>query len=92
MQTDTSVITVKVKTEIKQKAMQNAEAAGIPLSALINAFLAKFAADGVVPFQIDVMETPNAVTAAAMKDADEGRVTRCASIADMYAQAGIIRA
>ncbi len=89
MSSDMSVITVRVKTEIKQKAMQNAEAAGIPLSTLVNAFLVKFAAEGVVPFQIGVPETPNALTLAAMKDADEGRTTHCTSIADMYVQAGI---
>ena len=89
MSSDMSVITVRVKAEVKQKAMENAEAAGISLSELIGAFLAKFAAEGVASFQIGAAETPNAVTEAAMKDADEGRVTRCASIADMYAQAGI---
>ena len=89
MSSDMSVITVRVKAEVKQKAMENAEAVGISLSELISAFLAKFAAEGVVPFQTSAAETPNAETATAMKDADEGRVTRCASIADMYAQAGI---
>lgn len=89
MAADMSIITVRVKNEIKQKAMKNAEATGIPLSTLINAFVVKFAAEGVVPFQIGVPETPNAVTRAAMKEADEDNLTHCSSHADMYAQAGI---
>lgn len=89
MAADMSIITVRVKNEVKQKAMENAEATGIPLSTLINAFIVKFAAEGVVPFQIGVPETPNSVTHTAMKEADEGKVTRCSSLADMYAQAGI---
>ena len=89
MSSNMSVITVRVKAEVKQKAIENAEAAGLSLSEVINAFLVKLAAEGVAPFQIGASETPNEVTAAAMKDADEGRVTRCESIADMYAKAGI---
>ena len=89
MAVETSIITVRVKNNIKQQAMENAEAAGIPLSTLINAFVVKFAAEGVVPFEIGVPGIPNAVTRAAMKDARTGRLTRCASVADMYEKAGI---
>ena len=89
MAAETSIITVRVKNDTKRLAMENAEAVGIPLSTLINAFLVKFAAEGVVPFEIGVPCTPNAVTRSAMREAREGRATRCASIADMYAKSGI---
>lgn len=89
MAAETSVITVRVKSDIKDRAMENADAAGIPLSTLINAFVVKFAAEGVVPFEIGVPNIPNSVTRAAMKDSRAGRVTRCVSIEDMYKQAGV---
>lgn len=66
---DMEVISVRVKKGIKRQAMDNAEAVGIPLSTLLNAFITRFAAEGVVPFSIRVPNSPNAETAAAIREA-----------------------
>ena len=86
---ETSILQVRIKNEIKDKAMKNAEATGTTLSALINIFVTKFAAEGVVPFQVGVPNVPNARTRAAMKEIDEGEYELCDTVDDMLEACGV---
>lgn len=87
----TEIISVRVKSDVKRRAMENASATGIPLASLINAFVTKFAAEGVVPFAIGVPEAPNAKVLAAIEELESGGGTRCGSIDEMLKTAGVKR-
>ncbi len=76
MADNTSTIHVKVRADVKTEAQKNAKLMGIPLSALVNAFLIKIATDGRVPFELSVPEIPNAKTTSAMREVKEGKGKR----------------
>ncbi|MDO5562678.1 MAG: type II toxin-antitoxin system RelB/DinJ family antitoxin [Synergistaceae bacterium] len=85
----TEIVSIRLKSGVKHKAMENAEAVGIPLSTLISAFVTKFASEGVVPFEIRVPETPAPHVLAAIQELESGGGTVCDSIEEMYAAAGV---
>lgn len=89
---DMEIISVRVKKNVKRQAMDNAEAVGIPLSTLLNAFVTRFAAEGVVPFNIRVPNLPNAETAAAIEEAHnmlDGKTTaKRQSVAEFFSEMG----
>lgn len=89
MADNTTTIHVKVRSDIKAKAQKNAKLMGIPLSALVNAFLIKIAADGRVPFELSVPEVPNAKTISAMREINEGKGKRYEDTAAMLEDLGI---
>jgi len=73
----------------KRKAMEAAEAMGIPFSSLLNAFTIRLGSDGVVPFELKKPDVPNARTRAAMKEAEEQNGESYNSLDAMYAACGI---
>ena len=86
---ETTTINVRLKKDVKARAMTYAEAVGIPLATLINAFVTRFSVDGVLPFAIEAPEIPNAATIAAMKELEEGKGEVCGNIKEMFASAGV---
>lgn len=88
---DTSLIHVRVKNDVKARAMGYADAVGIPLSTLVNAFITRFASDGVVPFAIEAPDVPGPALAAAMSEIDDGGGVECKTLDDMYAACGVKR-
>lgn len=85
----TETIHVRVKSDIKARAMSNAEEIGIPLSAIINAFLVKFANSGSIEFSVP--KAPNAETMEAIRELEEGKGTYSANLSAMYKDMGISR-
>lgn len=85
----TETIHVRVKSDIKARAMSNAEEIGIPLSSIINAFLVKFANSGSIEFSVP--KTPNAETMEAIRELEEGKGTFSSSLSEMYKDMGITR-
>ena len=87
----TQSIHIKVRPSVKESAMKNAENIGIPLSALLNAFLIRFANTGVVPFELAVTQEPNEGVYQSLLDAEAGNVSRAGSLEEMYSKMGIRR-
>ena len=86
---DTTLIHVRVKNDVKARAMSYADAVGIPLSTLVNAFITRFAADGVVPFTIAAPDVPSPELVAAMEEIDNGGGEECGTLEDMYKACGV---
>ena len=66
--TSTSMLHVRIDDDVKEKATQALEAMGLTLSGAVKLFLTRVAAEQAIPFAVKV---PNAVTRAAMVEADE---------------------
>jgi DNA-damage-inducible protein J len=64
----TSMLHVRIDDDVKEKATQAVEAMGLTLSGAVKLFLTRVAAEQAIPFAVKV---PNAVTRAAMAEADE---------------------
>ncbi|WP_244497143.1 type II toxin-antitoxin system RelB/DinJ family antitoxin [Aureimonas sp. D3] len=64
----TTTITIRIDETVKKNASEALEAMGLTLSNAVNIFLTRVAHERAIPFDIRV---PNAVTRAAMAEADE---------------------
>ena len=89
MPVDTTTVHYRTREDVKKKAMENANALGVSFSSLLNAFTIRFAADGVVPFELKVPSVPNAETRAAMQEAEEPGGESYNSLNAMYKACGI---
>lgn len=88
----TSTMHIRVKDDVRIRARQNADRMGIPLTALVNAFLIKLAYDGVVPFELSVPdEEPNESVYEAYRELKDGGGVRVASVDEMYRSIGLER-
>ncbi len=85
-----TTLTFRVAPDLKESAIKCANAIGIPLSNLINAFLVRFVNDGKVPFDLRVPEIPNEVTLASIRETQGGEgLKEYASLQDMAADLGL---
>ena len=64
----TTTVTTRIDATVKKEASDALEAMGLTLSSAVNMFLTRVANDRAIPFEVRV---PNAVTRAAMAEADE---------------------
>ena len=85
-----TTLTFRVAPDLKESAIKCANAIGIPLSNLINAFLVRFVNDGKVPFDLRGQEIPNEVTLASIRETQSGEgLKEYASLQDMAADLGL---
>ena len=77
-----SIIRARIEPELKAEAVEILQAMGLTPSAAIRLFFQQVVTDRALPFQV---KAPNAKTAAAMKEAEEGRnLTRHSSLENLW--------
>jgi len=72
------VVRARVEAGLKKEATAVLSGMGLSVSDAIRLLLVRVASDKALPFDLRV---PNADTQAAMRDIQEGKVTRCDSVA-----------
>jgi DNA-damage-inducible protein J len=78
----TEMVHVRVDKRIKAKASKTLSAMGLSVSDAVRVLLTRVAAEKALPFEITV---PNATTAAAMREAREGKLASFNSVPDLLA-------
>ena len=76
------VVRARVETGLKKEATTVLAGMGLSVSDAIRLMLVRIVADKALPFDL---RAPNAETQAAMRDIQEGKVTRFDSVADLMA-------
>jgi len=76
------VVRARVETGLKQEATAVLSGMGLSVSDAIRLLLVRVVTDKALPFDVRI---PNADTQAAMRDIQEGKVTRFGSVADLMA-------
>ncbi len=76
------VVRARVETGLKQEATAVLSGMGLSVSDAIRLLLVRVVTDKALPFDVRM---PNAETQAAMRDIQEGQVTRFGSVADLMA-------
>jgi DNA-damage-inducible protein J len=78
----TSMVHIRVDQKVKAKAAKTLAAMGLTVSDAVRLLLTRVASEKALPFEVRV---PNRETAAAMKAAERGEVSRAGSVAAMMA-------
>ena len=76
------VVRARIETELKKEVTAILSDMGLSVSDAIRLLFVRVAADKAMPFDL---RAPNAETQAAMRDIQDGRVTRFESVADLMA-------
>ncbi len=76
------VVRARIEAGLKKEATMVLAGIGLSVSDAIRLMLTRVAADKALPFDLRV---PNAESQAAMRDIQEGKVTRFDSVADLMA-------
>jgi DNA-damage-inducible protein J len=82
----TGMIRARVDPALKDRAVAILNNLGLNASDAIRLFYTQIVLNDGLPFPVKI---PNAETIQAMKDADAGKVTRYASVAEMFEKMGI---
>jgi DNA-damage-inducible protein J len=77
----TTMLHIRVDDQTKERANDALDAMGMSMSEAVRLFLHRVAADQAIPFALKV---PNAVTRAAMREAQTMRGGRFANAAEMF--------
>lgn len=85
MNSDT-LVRARINRDIKMKAMGALDAMGLTLSDAIRLLLLRVAEDKELPFAVKV---PNAVTAKAMKELEDGEGVCYSSVEEMFKDIGV---
>jgi DNA-damage-inducible protein J len=78
----TEMVHVRVDKRVKQRAAKALSAMGLSVSDAVRVMLTRVAAEQSLPFEVRV---PNATTAAAMREAREGKLSSFDSVAELMA-------
>lgn len=71
----------RIEPELKRDAARVLAACGLNMSDAVRLFLRQVVAQNGLPFEV---KAPNAVTRAAMQEADEGHLPRFASVQELF--------
>ena len=81
-----TVVRARINSDVKIEAMEALEAMGLTISDAIRLLLLRVAEEKHLPFAIKV---PNATTARAMKELEDGGGTRYGSVEEAFNDLGI---
>ncbi len=75
------VLRLRIDSNLKKEAFEAAEAMGLTISDVLRMFLVCFASEKKFPFDYEV---PNAVTLAAIEEAESGKLKSYDSLDDFF--------
>lgn len=78
---NSAVLRLRIDPDIKKEASEAARAMGLTISDVLRMFLVRFASEKKLPF---VPEVPNAVTLAAIEEAETGKLKSYDSVDDFF--------
>lgn len=81
-----TVVRARINSDVKTEAMEALEAMGLTISDAIRLLLLRVAEEKQLPFAVKV---PNAATARAMKELEDGGGTRYGSVEKAFKDLGI---
>ncbi len=81
-----TVVRARINSDVKTEAMEVLEAMGLTISDAIRLLLLQVAEEKKLPFAVKV---PNATTAKAMKELEEGGGARYDSVEEMFKDIGV---
>ena len=81
-----TVVRARINSDVKMEAMEALEAMGLTISDAIRLLLLRVAEEKQLPFAVKV---PNAATARAMKELEDGGGTRYGSVEEVFKDLGI---
>ena len=81
-----AVVRARIDRDTKERATEALQAMGLSMSDAIRLLLLRVANEKRLPFSVEV---PNAVTAEAMKELDDGKGKRFGSAEELFADLGV---